>query len=369
MYIDVFDLISRLIACFVRVFMAANNMMKYREYLDDATMGKMLISALDDRPDIEKHFTFDMKREETRLMYTPIYYDDLHQLGKDHSALIWTAREIKVTKAGWQELQEPEQFALKRVICFLGVSDNLVSANINKNFKDFFPIQEVMRFFNIQNYMEDVHSNQYANIMDSLIMRAEVLQILKESCIDRKVKWVEKFMNTQIDLRFRLVAFLLVEGIFFSSSFAIIFWIRYRGKLETLAAANDLIFRDENIHCVFTATLYNYLSKSSRLSQKSIHKMFTEAIEIEMDFFKAAIPNDLPNMSHQLMAEHIQNRANTILKFINYEPLYEGVKEPFAFMENSHLTTHVNLHERASSNYMLNVPEFTYTDVKGTLEY
>lgn len=209
----------------------------------------------------------------------------------------------------------------------------------------------------MQAAMENIHMNQYQNLIDLYIPdRKEVEKILQETCIQRKSDWILRYSDpSNATIVERLIAFLMIEGVFFSSSFAVIFWMRAHRHLDTLAAANDLIFRDENLHWDFIAEMYiEVVPAEQRLTQSQVSVMVDDVVDIEMGFFNSAMPAPMENMSSLMMEEHIKHRANMIIAKLGYAPVYPTViEEPFAFMRNMSYSTQGNVHERRASEYAL----------------
>lgn len=296
-----------------------------------------------------------------RFTLFPIKYPDLWSLAKKHESALWIADEIdyKTDLDSWDTLTDDEKYFIKNILAFFAGADGIVMENINSNFAQEICIPEARSFYSIQNYIENVHSETYSRLIDNFIKdpqeKDKLFGAIKHiPCVTKKAKWAMKWMNNDPKnprpLAERLLAFAVVEGVFFSGSFCAIFWLKSRHKMvNALGTSNEFIARDEALHCNFAIQLYKYIV--NKLSPQKAHEIFREAVEIEQEFIIESIPCKLVGMNSDLMIQYIKYVANFWLTKFEYPILYPGVDNPFPFMVLNDLDGKTNFFEKRVSEY------------------
>lgn len=275
----------------------------------------------------------------SRFVLFPIVYPKIYEMGKKAQASIWSTEEIDfaVDLNDWKfKLKDNERYFIMKILCFFAASDGIVIENLIGNFSSEVKVAEARFFYGVQNFIENIHSETYSVMIDTLIkdekLKLECFKSLdNDPYIAKKANWAIEYFNAdKYPFRNRLIAFLLVEGVFFSGSFCSIFWLKKRSLLPGLTFANELISRDEGMHAEFACLLYSYLEQ--RLSEDEIYGMFREAVELETEFVTSVLPVDLIGMNKILMVQYVQFVADYWLRELGYGNLY-GVKNPFDFMD------------------------------------
>ena len=255
---------------------------------------------------------------------------------KQHIASFWTVEEIDLRDAKpWKMLTENEQHFLSHVLAFFAASDGIVNENLLENFAAEVQLPEARCFYGFQIAMENVHSETYALLLDTYITDPQHKQKLFRAietipCVRKKANWALSWCNTQRrTFAERLIAFAVVEGIFFSGSFCAIFWLKKRGILPGLCFSNELISRDEGLHCDFACLLHSKLIIPA--SPYRIRHIVTEAVEIEKEFIRDALPVALIGMNAELMCQYIEFCADRLLSALGQPKIYR-VTNPFDWM-------------------------------------
>jgi ribonucleoside-diphosphate reductase beta chain len=249
-----------------------------------------------------------------------------------------------------------ERYFIEHVLAFFAQSDNIVLENLMSNFSKELQIPEGRSFYAVQGYAETVHAETYARHIQTLITDIQRQNELFNAistipCVSKKAKWALKWMDPKkATFAQRLVAFAVVEGVFFSGSFCAIFWLQSRGLMDKgIGKSNEFIARDESMHCEFARVLYKYVV--NKLSTEIIHKIFEEAIEIEIEFITESLPCRLIGMNSDLMIQYIKFVANYWLVKFGYSELYSGIDNPFSFMLLNDLEGKSNFFEIPPSEY------------------
>jgi ribonucleoside-diphosphate reductase subunit M2 len=293
-----------------------------------------------------------------RFVTFPIQHEDLWAMYKKHEACFWTAEEIDLTKdpADWEALEENERFFISMILAFFAGSDGIVLENLAQRFMGEVQVSEARSFYGFQIAIENIHSETYSLLIDTYIKDKEQKHKLFNAieffpCIKRKADWAQKWIHdNRSSFATRLVAFACVEGIFFSGAFCSIFWLKKRGLLPGLTFSNELISRDEALHCEFAVLMYSKLIK--KMSKARIHEIIKEAVEIETEFICDALPCALIGMNSILMTEYIKYVADRLCVQLGYEKIY-GVRNPFDFMELISLEGKTNFFEKRIGEYAL----------------
>ena len=292
----------------------------------------------------------------SRFVLFPIQHEDLWSLYKKAEASFWTAEEIVLDDDlhDWKRMSKHEQHFIKHVIAFFAASDGIVNENLVKNFSEEVQIAEVRSFYGFQIAIENIHSEMYSLLIDTYVPDKLEKQQLFEAietipCIKKKADWALRWTNRDTaSFAERLIAFVAVEGIFFSGSFCAIFWLKNQGKMPGLCSSNELISRDEGMHCVFACTLYNKLQH--RLPEERVHEIIAEAVVNEIEFVTVALNVAVIGMNAKLMSEYIRFCADRLLVDLHYKKLYNAVN-PFSFMTLISLQGKTNFFEKRVTEY------------------
>lgn len=298
-----------------------------------------------------------------RFSTFPIKHHDLWKAYKDHEKAIWTPEELDYSadKIEWGQLTKDEQYFIEHILAFFNGSDRIVMENISCNFSKEVQWPEATAFYSVQNYIEQVHSQVYSTLIDTYIddpkRKDELFRAIETiPCVKQKAEWAMKWMDpAKATFAERLVAFAVVEGVFFSGSFCAIFWLKSRGIMVSgLGKSNELISRDEGLHCNFAILLYNQLN--NKLTKERIWDIFKEAVEIESQFITESIPCKLIGMNNVLMIRHIKHVSNYWMHQIISSsgrkcPKLYSVKNPFPFMDMIGVDNKTNFFEQITTEY------------------
>jgi len=296
--------------------------------------------------------------DENRFVMFPIQHDDIWQMYKRQVDCFWRAEEVDLSKDlnDWNSLNNDEQQFIKMVLAFFAASDGLVLENLAGRFMGDVQLSEARAFYGFQIAMENIHSEMYSILIDTYIQDSTEKKTLFEAtqnypCITKKANWAKKWIgDNRSSFAARLVAFAAIEGIFFSASFASIYWIKKRGLMPGLTLSNEFISRDEALHTEFAILLYSKLQK--KLSKKRIYEIIQEAVEIEKEFITEAIPCRMIGMNSKLMTQYIEYVADRLVLQLGYDKIYNS-QNPFDFMELISVESKVNFFERTNSEYAL----------------
>lgn len=291
-----------------------------------------------------------------RFVLFPIKHDDIWQFYKKAEASIWTAEEIDLSPdlIDWEnKLNDDERHFIKHVLAFFAASDGIVNENLAENFVAEVQYTEAKFFYGFQIAMENIHSETYSLLIDTYIKNAEEKNKLFNAietleCVKKKADWALKWIE-EGSFAERLIAFAAVEGIFFSGSFCSIFWLKKRGLMPGLAFSNELISRDEGLHCDFACLLYNN-HLVNKLSTDKIKSIIIDAVEIEKEFILEALPVRLIGMNSDLMSQYIEFVADRLLSELGCEKVY-NVSNPFDFMDMISIQGKTNFFEKRVGEY------------------
>ena len=293
-----------------------------------------------------------------RFTMFPIQYDDIYKIYKRQVDSFWRPEEVDLSKDlnDWNSLNKDEKYFISMVLAFFAASDGIVMENLNVNFCNEVQVSEARAFYSFQAAMESIHSEMYSILIYTYIRDSDQKNKLFKSldnypCIQKKAQWAQKWMgDKRSPFASRLVAFACVEGIFFSSSFASIYWIKKRGLMPGLTLSNEFISRDEALHTEFAILLYSKLNK--KVSKKRVMEIIKEATEIEKEFITDALPCRLIGMNAKLMSQYIEFVADRLSLQLGYDKIYQS-QNPFDFMELISVETKTNFFERTNSEYAL----------------
>jgi ribonucleoside-diphosphate reductase beta chain len=291
-----------------------------------------------------------------RFVLFPIKYNDIWEFYKKSEASFWTAEEIDLSQdlADWNnKLNDNERHFVKHVLAFFAASDGIVNENLAINFLNEVQYPEARCFYGFQIMMENIHSETYSLLIDTYIKDpAEKDKLLHAvdtvPCVGKKADWAIRWIGNGTFAE-RLIAFAAVEGIFFSGSFCSIFWLKKRGLMPGLSFSNELISRDEGLHCDFACMLYTNHVKN-QLPQEQVTKIIADAVTIEKEFVSDAIPVKLIGMNSDLMCQYIEFCADRLLLALGCPKLYNATN-PFDFMEMISLQGKTNFFEKRVAEY------------------
>jgi len=293
-----------------------------------------------------------------RFVLLPIEYTDIWRMYKEAESSFWTAEEVDLSKdiVDWNnKLNDDERHFISYVLAFFAGSDGVVNENLVTRFGREVQIAEARCMYGFQMMIENIHAEMYGLLIETLIKdrvkRQELFTAVDNvPVIRKKAEWAYKYIESQ-DAPFaqRLIGFACVEGIFFSGSFASIFWLKKRGIMPGLCFSNEVISRDEGLHTRFACLLYtNYLQ--NKLSQNKVHEIISSAVELEVEFLSVALPVRLIGMNADLMAQYIKFVADHLCVSLGYEKLYK-VSNPFDFMDLISLSGKTNFFEKKLGEY------------------
>lgn len=301
-----------------------------------------------------------LSEDNQRFTFYPLKYPSLIDLYKVQLAAFWKPEEIDFSKDSddFQTLTEDEQFFIKRVLAFFAASDGIVNFNISTRFLQEIKIMEAIVTYTYQMMMENIHSEVYSIMLDNLIKNKQEKELLFNSIktVD-SVKlisdWAMKWIDSDLSFAHRVVAFAVVEGVFFSGAFASIFWIKkYKSQgrlfLEGLIKSNEFIARDEGLHVKFACEIYNLLN--TKLPYETVKNIIDHGVQISKIFFSDALPVRLIGMNTQSMSDYIEYIADRLLVDLGYKKMY-NTSNPFGFMETIGLTGKTNFFESRPTEY------------------
>lgn len=295
-----------------------------------------------------------LKENKDRFVLFPIQHHEIWKMYKKAEASFWTAEEVDLSHdlKDWERLNLGEKHFVSHVLAFFAASDGIVNENLAVNFIREVQVPEARCFYGFQIMMENIHSETYSLLIDTYIKDAsEKHRLLRAMetvpCVKEKAEWALRWISRG-SFAERLVAFAAVEGIFFSGSFCSIFWLKKRGLMPGLSFSNELISRDEGLHCDFACLLYGMLQE--KLSESQIHEIIGHAVEIEKEFVVDALPVDLIGMNSKLMCQYIEFVADRLIGALGYSKKYRATN-PFDFMELISLQGKTNFFEKRVGEY------------------
>lgn len=299
-----------------------------------------------------------LKPDDNRYVMFPIKYDDIWQMYKKSVDSFWIPQEVDLSKDinDWITLSSDERNFIKMVLAFFAASDGIVLENLASRFMNDVQVAEARAFYGFQIAIENIHSEMYSILIDTYIKDSTEKDMLFNAiqnypCIMKKADWAKKWIaDKRSSFATRLVAFAVIEGIFFSSSFSAIYWIKKRGLMPGLTFSNELISRDEALHTEFAILLYSKIQK--KLPKKRVHDIIKDAVEIEKEFIIDAIPCRMIGMNSKLMSQYIEFVADRLSLQLGYDKIYNS-QNPFDFMELISIESKVNFFERTNSEYAL----------------
>lgn len=297
-----------------------------------------------------------LKENPNRFVLFPIEHDDIWAFYKKSEASFWTAEEIDLHQdlSDWDnKLNDNERHFIKHVLAFFAASDGIVNENLAENMVSEVQYTEAKFFYGFQIMMENIHSETYSLLIDTYIKDGKEKDYLLNAienleCVKKKAEWAFRWIENG-SFAERLIAFAVVEGIFFSGSFCSIFWLKKRGLMPGLSFSNELISRDEGMHCDFACLLYNQHIQQ-KLPKDTIRDLVVDAVNIEKEFVSDALPVNLIGMNSDLMCQYIEFVADRLLAALGNERIF-NVDNPFPWMDLISLQGKTNFFEKRVGDY------------------
>lgn len=296
-----------------------------------------------------------LQETDNRFVLFPIKYDEIWHMYKKAVASFWTTEEIDLSAdlVDWPTLKEDEQHFIKHVLAFFAASDGIVNENLVVNFMQDVTIPEARCFYGFQIAIENIHAETYSLLIDTYIKnpveKDKMFNAIETlDCVKKKANWAMDWIDKSPSFAHRLVAFAAVEGIFFSGSFCSIFWLKKRGLMPGLSFSNELISRDEGLHCDFACLLYSMLD--NKLSTQELYSIICDAVEVEKEFVTDALPVSLIGMNSDMMNQYIEFVADRLILSLGYPKVY-NTENPFPWMEMISMQGKTNFFEKRVSEY------------------
>ena len=296
-----------------------------------------------------------LKENPNRFVLFPIKHDDIWAYYKKSEASFWTAEEIDLSQdlTDWEKLNDNEKHFVKHVLAFFAASDGIVNENLAENFVSEVQYTEAKFFYGFQIMVENIHSETYSLLIDTYIKDVKEKDYLFNAienmdCVKKKADWALRWIDNG-SFQERLIAFAAVEGIFFSGSFCSIFWLKKRGLMPGLSFSNELISRDEGMHCDFACLLYND-HVQNKLTEETITGIIKDAVEIEKEFVTDSLPVKLIGMNSDMMCQYIEFVADRLLGALKCKKIF-NVENPFPWMDLISLQGKTNFFEKRVGDY------------------
>jgi len=297
-----------------------------------------------------------LKENPRRFVILPIEYDSIWKMYKKAEASFWTAEEVDLSKdlSDWEKLKADEKYFISHVLAFFAASDGIVNENLVERFMQEVQVPEARCFYGFQIAIENIHSEMYSLLIDTYVRDSAEKEKLFNAietipAVKKKADWALRWINAEnASFAERIIAFASVEGIFFSGSFAAIFWLKKRGLMPGLTFSNELISRDEGLHTDFACLMFKHLV--NKPSKDRIYEIVKDAVEIECEFLTDALPVALIGMNCDLMVQYIKFVADRLLVELDCEKVYKTTN-PFDFMDMISLEGKTNFFEKRVGEY------------------
>ena len=309
------------------------------------------------KPNLTNEFL--LQEVENRFTLFPIQIPKAYEMYKKAVATFWVVEDVQLGNDlyDWDnKLNDNERNFIKNVLAFFAGSDGIVLENLAERFMKDIQHPEIRAFYGFQIAIENVHSEMYSLLIDTYIKDADEKSRLFNAittipCVSKKAKWAQKWIHDKkSSFPVRLIAFAIVEGIFFSGSFCAIYWLKKRNLMPGLTLSNEWISSDEGMHTDFAITLSHMISDENAVPEEIVHSMFKEAVEIELEFITESIPCAMIGMNSKLMGQYIKYVADYLVIQLGYDAIYK-VTNPFEFMELISLEGKTNFFESKNSSY------------------
>lgn len=296
-----------------------------------------------------------LQENNERFVLFPIQHDKIWEMYKHAEASFWTAEEIDLSQDinDWENLNDDERHFITHVLAFFAASDGIVNENLVINFMQDVTIPEARCFYGFQIAIENIHAETYSLLIDTYIKdnneKTKLFNAIDTiPCVKKKADWALKWIEEAPSFGHRLIAFAAVEGIFFSGSFCSVFWLKKRGLMPGLSFSNELISRDEGLHCDFACLIYSMLENKPSLEE--VNAIISEAVAYEKEFVSDALPVSLIGMNANMMCDYIEFVADRLLVSLGYNKIYNATN-PFPWMEMISLQGKTNFFEKRVAEY------------------
>lgn len=294
---------------------------------------------------------------DNRFTIFPIVHDEIYQAYITHQEAIWFVNDVDLTPDlnDWNyKLDDNERYFIKNILAFFAASDGIVNENLAARFYSETQWAEIRCYYSMQIFIENIHGIMYSQMIETYITdRDEKNKLLNAirymPAIQKKAEWAIEWMSSDEIFAKRLIAFAIVEGIFFSGAFCSIYWINEKKLMPGLSESNAYIARDENMHCQFAILLYTK-HIANKLTEEEVHEIIKDAVEIEKEFITVSLPCSLIGMNSAMMSTYIEFCADRLSMQLGYEAIYK-VKNPFPFMDSICLSTNTNFFDARSTDY------------------
>ncbi|XP_043473891.1 ribonucleoside-diphosphate reductase subunit M2 B [Leptopilina heterotoma] len=297
-----------------------------------------------------------LRENPRRFVVFPIQWPDIWQMYKKAEASFWTVEEVDLSKdlSDWSKLTDDERKFISHILAFFAASDGIVNENLVERFSQEVQVTEARCFYGFQVAMENVHSEMYSLLIDTYIADIHQRDFLFNAietlpCVAKKAQWALNWIaHDSATFAERVIAFAAVEGIFFSGSFASIFWLKKRGLMPGLTFSNELISRDEGLHCDFACLMFKHIVQKP--SKERVISIIKDAVSIEQEFLTDALPVEMIGMNCKLMCQYIEFVADRLLLELGCPKVYKS-ENPFDFMEHISLEGKTNFFEKKVGEY------------------
>jgi len=327
--------------------------------MEEKTPAENKVDKVDLKTDLAKNINVEepiLKENPNRFVLFPIQHSDIWEMYKKQEASIWTAEELDLSPDlhDWaNKLNDDERYFIKHILAFFAASDGIVNENLAENFLSEVQYTEAKFFYGFQVMMENIHSETYSLLIDTYIKDSKEKDYLFNAIetfepVKKKAEWAMRWIDNGSYAE-RLISFAAVEGIFFSGSFCSIFWLKKRGLMPGLTFSNELISRDEGLHCDFACMLYNN-HLVNKLPKEEVEKIIADAVEIEKEFVVESLPVRLIGMNSDLMCQYIEFVADRLLVELGNDKIYNA-SNPFDFMDMINLQGKTNFFEKRVGEY------------------
>lgn len=297
-----------------------------------------------------------LMRDNTRFVQLPFKYPELQKAYEIHESSFWTAKEIDYSAdlKDWVNLSDDERYFIEHILAFFAGADGVVLENLAENFCSEVTATEARNFYGFQAMMENVHGMTYALLLDTFVKDPKRKRELQNAidtipCVARKANWAKRWISKEKPFEERVIAFAIVEGVFFSGSFCSIFWLKNRGKMvRALGHSNELIARDEGLHTDFAVLVYKLLQ--NKVGQTRFEEIIKEAVDIETEFICTSLPCRLIGMNSDLMSQYVRFVSDRLSLQLGFKKIYK-VNNPFSFMDLTSLDGKTNFFEKRVTEY------------------
>jgi ribonucleotide reductase beta subunit family protein with ferritin-like domain len=295
--------------------------------------------------------------DNTRFTQLPLKYPQLQEAFEIHESMFWSFKEIDYSAdlSSWKTMTEQEKMFIEHILAFFSGADGIVLENLVKNFCIEVKAPEARNFYGLQAHMENIHAITYARHLDTLVTNVKRKEELFNAidtipCVAKKALWAQKWMDSKRLFEERVIAFSIVEGVFFSASFASIFWLKSRNLMtKGLGKSNEFISRDEGLHTDFAVLLYQHLE--NKVTQERVSEIIKEAVDIEIEFITESISCEMIGMNVNLMKDYVMYVADRLIQQLGFEPIFLK-QNPFDFMKSFSLDDKANFFENRPNSYV-----------------